>query len=315
MLTWNKSLLWASLFVASSCHAQFSQLTDFGDNPGELTANVLTINKGATANLVLLHGCTQQGTDLATDSGFVALAQRYNFNLLLPQQSTSNNVQGCFNWFSPADTSKDQGELLSLKNMINAYQQQTQAEQTYLVGLSAGGAMANVLMHTYPDMFDGVGVIAGIPFNCAHSLTEAISCMRNGPTSVSKKAKSTAQTNTTNGTHLPKLTVWTGTDDQVVNRKNASFTVEQWLTNNGLSLEKILNQKSGITRSRWQTNEADVVLELVEIDDLGHGMMVKPDSEFSQTTGSYLLNAPISAAVAISEFFQLDAKEISNEKQ
>ncbi|MCJ8297276.1 MAG: PHB depolymerase family esterase [Colwellia sp.] len=177
------SLLLISLptLAISQTLANFQPLNSFGDNPGELTASYLSPSKQAKSLVVLLHGCVQKGETLAKQSGFVALAKQYNFTLLLPQQSQKNNVKSCFNWFSEQDSAKDQGEVLSIKNMISAVKTQAGIEQVYIAGLSAGGAMTSALLTHYPDLFSAGAVIAGLPYPCANDLAKAISCMRNGP--------------------------------------------------------------------------------------------------------------------------------------
>ena len=52
-------------------------------------------------------------------------------------------------------------------------------DQITVSGISAGGQMAHQLHIAYPDVFSGVGIIAGGPFGCAHgSLATAMSrCM------------------------------------------------------------------------------------------------------------------------------------------
>ena len=105
-------------FLSANSLAAFSPLTNFGNNPGELTASYF---KGENHNnnlVVLLHGCVQQGEELAQQSGLLALAKQKQFSLLIPQQSENNNIKGCFNWFSKQDIERDQGESLSIKNMI-----------------------------------------------------------------------------------------------------------------------------------------------------------------------------------------------------
>ena len=51
-------------------------------------------------------------------AGWSALAERYGFALLMPEQKSSNNANGCFNWFLPEDTTRDSGEACSIRQMI-----------------------------------------------------------------------------------------------------------------------------------------------------------------------------------------------------
>src|SRR5258705_1645466 len=49
----------------------------------------------------------------------------------------------------------------------------------FVTGLSAGGAMASVLLATYPEVFAGGAIIAGLPYGCATSVQEAFEAMLN----------------------------------------------------------------------------------------------------------------------------------------
>ena len=122
-------------FVSVSSVAAQSALTDFGSNPGELTASYVQGAKGNKNLIVLLHGCVQQGELLAQQSGLLALAKQKKFSLLMPQQSTNNNIKGCFNWFSQQDIEKNQGESLSIKNMISTVNAEHNFSNIYIIGL------------------------------------------------------------------------------------------------------------------------------------------------------------------------------------
>ena len=142
--------LLTALFVNSIALANFEPLENFGENPGELTASYLASPIPSDSVVVLLHGCLQNGEQLAKQSGFYALAREHHFNLLIPQQHTTNNIKDCFNWFSPQDTTRDSGELKSIVEMISKVSNDIQTPRIFVVGLSAGGAMATGLLSQYP---------------------------------------------------------------------------------------------------------------------------------------------------------------------
>src|SRR5205807_1285970 len=121
------------------------------------------------------HGCTQNASGYGTTSGWVDLAQRWQFSVLLPQQQSANNSNSCFNWFQLGDITRGQGEAESIAQMVRRMLTDTGAapSRVYVTGLSAGGAMTAVMLATYPEMFAGGGVVAGIPYHCATQLYEA----------------------------------------------------------------------------------------------------------------------------------------------
>src|SRR4029077_4500162 len=97
-----------------------TELTGFGSNPGALRMFTYVPQKlgRAPGLVVVLHGCTQSATSYDLGAGWSTLAERYGFVLLLPEQTAANNPKTCFNWFLPADTRRDRGEALSIRQMI-----------------------------------------------------------------------------------------------------------------------------------------------------------------------------------------------------
>jgi poly(3-hydroxybutyrate) depolymerase len=51
------------------------------------------------ALVVVLHGSMQSAANYDRGAGWSALADRYGFALLMPEQSRKNNLTRSFNWF------------------------------------------------------------------------------------------------------------------------------------------------------------------------------------------------------------------------
>jgi len=169
-------------------NGRLEPLVGFGSNPGRLKSWIYlpdTAGPGAPL-VVVLHGCTQNASAYDESSGWSRLADQFGFIVLYPEQQRANNPSLCFNWFSPADAARGQGEALSIRQMIAAVQtrHRTDGERVFVNGLSAGGAMAAVMLATYPEVFDAGAVIAGLPFGVAFTVPEAFDRMRGhgGPT-------------------------------------------------------------------------------------------------------------------------------------
>ena len=82
---------WAArvaLLASASAPAQtLSEVTGFGSNPGNLRM-FKVVPSGLAANrplVVALHGCAQSAAAYDAETGWVALANRWQFALLLPQ--------------------------------------------------------------------------------------------------------------------------------------------------------------------------------------------------------------------------------------
>jgi len=294
------------LSIHMQVQAQFTPLTKFGDNPGELTASYYEPASNSKNLVVLLHGCVQNGEEFAKSSGFLGIAKNNNFTLLIPQQIANNNVKTCFNWFSTHDINKDQGESLSIKNMIVTLKEKTKSDNIFIAGLSAGGAMTSVMLVNYPEIFNAAAIIAGIPFPCADNLTKAISCMRNGPSQTTNNLVNKVEDKKVNVSSWPNLTIFTGSDDKIVNPKNSIALAQQWAGLKGLTVSPMPpKQQQGVKVKRWQSNKNKGVVELVTIAGLDHGMPINSSLKNGGIKGPFLLESPISAAINIVKNWQL----------
>ena len=93
-----------------------TEVTSFGTNPGALKMfRYVPAGLPAGAPLVVaMHGCTQSAAAYDEEPGWVALAERWQFAVVLPEQQTANNSSRCFNWYENGDITRGSGEALSI---------------------------------------------------------------------------------------------------------------------------------------------------------------------------------------------------------
>lgn len=273
----------------------------FGSNPGNLSMSYIT-QQNSQDLVVILHGCTQNAIRYANGSGWTALAKQHQFDLLLPSQKSENNLKTCFNWYQQQDISHDQGELLSIIEMIGHLKSSHQYDNVYVTGVSAGAAMAMALIANYPQQFSGAGLIAGISYQCGIGLFPALQCMKNGSGANVEQLRQRLSPNITLSA-LPKLSLWHGASDTIVNPKNSIEMAKQWLS---LFPGDRIHRKSIKKTNIWQQIQyqtADnVIVEHNVISELGHSQSVDHDNI---ATGDYLTNNGISTARDLARFFGL----------
>ncbi|MBB5208314.1 extracellular catalytic domain type 1 short-chain-length polyhydroxyalkanoate depolymerase [Chiayiivirga flava] len=291
-----------------------SEVTGFGSNPGNLKMFTY-IPAGLPANapvVVALHGCTQSAASYDAETGWQLLADRWKFALVLPQQQNGNNSSACFNWFEAGDIARGQGEALSIKQMVD----RTLADhggdtgRIFVTGLSAGAAMTAAMLATYPDVFDGGAILAGIPYNCGTGTTAAFSCMNPGsdlsPAAWGNKVR--AAYSSWSGP-WPRVSIWHGDADYTVRPANATEAMEQWTNVHGVDqTPDISDTLAGYPHKVYQDANGVARVETVLVTGMGHGTPVDPGTGETQcgTAGAYILDVNICSSYYIGRFWGLD---------
>lgn len=292
-----------------------SALTWFGSNLGALQAKCYVpknLKKGAPL-VVVLHGCTQNAASYDRHSGWSQLADEEGFALLLPEQQRANNPNLCFNWFQPPDVGRDLGEALSIRQMIEAIvvAHHLDRKRIFITGLSAGGAMAAAMLASYPEVFAGGAIIAGLAFGTAATIPQAFDRMR-GHGSPSEGDLQQALLNASDHRGpWPRISIWHGTADQTVAPSNAGVIATQWRGVHGLEKAPTHLEEAGPhARQVWRDGTGQAVIEVNLIAGMGHGTPIGNDGLGRQ--GPYMLDIGISSTREIARFWSITGSASKN---
>jgi poly(hydroxyalkanoate) depolymerase family esterase len=170
--------------------------------------------------LVMLHGCTQNPDDFAAGTQMNQVAEEAGCLVVYPEQTAGANQSKCWNWFNAIDQQRGQGEPSIIAGIAAQImdQYEVNAQQVYVAGLSAGGAMAVIVGTLYPELFAAVGVHSGLPFASAQDLPSALSAMKRGASNAPKAG---------NGSR--PIIVFHGDSDTTVNPRNGEQVIAQHL--------------------------------------------------------------------------------------
>lgn len=298
--------------IASPAFAQ-TEVSGFGSNPGNLRM-FKYVPSGLPTNaplVVALHGCSQTAANYDAETGWQLFADRFRFALLLPQQQSANNSSGCFNWFETVDTTRGQGEALSIKQMVDRMivDHGTAASRVYITGLSAGGAMTSTMLAAYPDVFAGGAIIAGIPHRCATSQSAAFSCMNPGSNFTPAQWGDKVRASSTWTGPWPIVSIWHGDGDYVVRPMNLTESMEQWTNVHGIDqTPEVSDTVGGFPHKVYKTASGQTRVETYTITGMGHGTPVDPGAGATQcgTAGAYILDVNLCSSYYIARFFGLD---------
>ena len=228
--------------------------------------------------VVMLHGCRQDPSDFATGTRANRWAENKRCLVVYPEQIQRANSHRCWNWFRPVDQHAGRGEpaLIAgiVQQVIDKYK--VDARRVYVAGLSAGGAMAAIMGHEYPELFAAVGVHSGLPVGVAHDVSSALMLMKTGKSAHAPRAVTAAR----NQRMVPVI-VMHGDADKTVNPANAARLVQNAVETSVLinpdaplrADAQSINTSDGnraYRRTRYTTTNTVSVIEYWELHGAGH---------------------------------------------
>lgn len=289
------------------------ELSGFGANPGNLRMFVYAPQSlPPHAPLVIaLHGCTQTSDEYDHGTGWSSLADRLGFAIVYPQQQPANNPKNCFSWFSPGDITRGQGEALSIREMVEHAIGIFAADRrkVFVTGLSAGGAMASVMLATYPEVFAGGAIIAGLPYGCASNVQQAFEAMFTEHGHAAQALGDRVRAASRHRGPWPKISVWHGANDPIVKPFNGEDIIRQWTNVHGLSDSPSYQESIGSHARRvWNDASGDAVIEAFTLSGMAHGvpLATKTDAESCGAAGAFFLDVGICSTRRIARFWRLD---------
>ena len=302
--------------------SRLQEVESFGTNPGALKAKCYVPAQVAQkpALVVVLHGCTQTADGYDHGAGWSQLADDHGFILLFPEQQRSNNPNLCFNWFSRADNVRDRGETLSIRQMIGTMidAHGIDTSRIFITGLSAGGAMTSILLASYPELFAGGAIIAGLPFGAASNVQQALEAMRAPDTLSGDQLGDRVRSASDHAGPWPRIAIWHGAADQTVKSSNADAILAQWLSVH--ELDEAPNSTEDISGHRyriWHDAKGRALIEDYRITGMGHGTpLATTGNDACGTPMPHMLEAGISSTRRIAASWGLlnDQKVVQRPK-
>ena len=168
--------------------------------------------------------------------------------------------------------------------------------------------MANAMLATYPDVFAGGAVIAGLPYGGADKLGEAIEAMAQGRRRQPAEWGDLVRDASRHMGPWPRLSVWHGNADMVVNPVNAENVVEQWLNVHGLGAPPASDTSNGGAQHRvWHDAGGRPVIELMTVQGLPHGVPIGAigSADMVGNAGPYHFPTGLPSSTRIVEFWGL----------
>lgn len=223
--------------------------------------------KRPKALIVMLHGCNQSPDDFALGTHMNNLAEKHGLAIAYPAQTRQNNARSCWNWFRPGDQARGTGEPAILAALTRKLMKEFRISRnsTFVAGLSAGGAMAAILVDEYPEVFAAAGIYSGLARGAASDMRSAVAAMRNGGDSDRPHAR-------TQTIEPVRRIVFHGDSDSTVDPSNALHIVTGALGCDAAPSQVISRTVRGraYIKSTYAALEGAGALELWIVTGAGH---------------------------------------------
>lgn len=275
----------------------------FGGNPGALRMWLYAPEAlpPEAPLVVVLHGCGQTAAGYAIGAGWIELADRHGFAVLCPEQVRGNNPNLCFNWFEDADVRRGSGEAESIAQMVRHALEAIDLDRrrVFVTGLSAGGAMAAVMLAAYPELFAAGAIIAGLPYGAAVGVAQAMSAMRRTSSASARQWGDKVRAAAPTPVRQPRVSIWSGDADTTVTPTAAEALALQWCdihdTGEG---EQVATDIGRYARRVWRNPKGEVVVELHTVAGLGHGTPIAASgADGCGAPGPWILEAGVSSSL------------------
>lgn len=194
-------------------------------NSNEKTPLVMALHGGLQGTGAL----DQPRTVFADFIGLNEYADEYGFIAVYPRQSMENHFYGVdyWNWYSQQN--RTDAEPQALYDILCEVKDEYNIDESnvFVCGFSAGGAMAEIMAVTYPEVFAGCASVAGVSYKaCEAANSVAVQTM--GPTKSYEELAQEIITGMGSSAQLRKLLVINGTDDTMVNPSNSVAAANAW---------------------------------------------------------------------------------------
>jgi poly(hydroxyalkanoate) depolymerase family esterase len=157
------------------------------------------------------------------------LAEENIFLVAYPAQAQGANMNKCWNWFKASDQQRGRGEPSLVagitRQVIDEYN--VADDRVYVVGMSAGGAMAAIMAEAYPDLYAAVGIHSGLAPGAAHDMPSAFAAMHQGGPAIPRQDVPTATATGESARIVPAI-VFHGDRDKTVHPRNADRLLEHY---------------------------------------------------------------------------------------
>jgi poly(hydroxyalkanoate) depolymerase family esterase len=278
-----------TLFQSAVLAGTYQEVTGFGDNPSNISMYLYTPDVIASrpAILVACHWCHGTAQAIYNGSRYASVADKNGYLVIFPNAASSD---GCWDVASVnALKHNGGGDPLGIVSMVKYVLKKYNGDSSrvYVLGVSSGAMMTNLLLGAYPDVFSAGAAFAGVPFGCfAGQNSWNADCAQGKITKTAAEWGDLVRDAFPGYTaKRPRIQMWHGTNDEVLSYVNFGEALKQWTNVHGIDTiadSKETNYfKPGWTRKRYTNANNEVLVETIIEQDLPHNLEVPQEEALS----------------------------------
>lgn len=250
------------------------------------------------ALMVSLHGCAQTAGDMRAGNDWEAVADLYGMVVALPDAPSGGVLAGCWDYYGSNHTrsNRHNDNLLSLVSTLAARATlNIDPRQIYISGLSSGASQSMVMACLAPEVFAGVGAVAGPTIGTTSAQIGYVATTQSNAVALCRQLAGTQAGQFS--TQVASLVF--GTSDFVVSqdysRLNARVFAELY---GATAVSGSLSIPTGGTETRWQRNGVKAV-QLISVAGMAHAWPAGPGTSGG---GSYIDHATINYPAVLTQY-------------
>ncbi|KAI5925296.1 Alpha/Beta hydrolase protein [Camillea tinctor] len=214
---------------------------DFGPNPRNVGFYIYVPDELAPNPPILVnpHWCHGDAQACYLGSQYARLSDQYGFITIYPD--SPNTADKCWDVSSNDTLTHDAGgDSLGIVSMVRwtLDQYKGDAKRVFVTGISSGAMMTSVLIGAYPDVFAAGSAFAGVPYGCFAGDGYGVwsdACATGKISHTGEEWASILKAGYPDYTGWrPKMQIFHGTADEVLNYTNFGQEIKEWTAVLGL---------------------------------------------------------------------------------
>ncbi len=220
-------------------------------------------HKAKAPLLIALHGCLSSSEDIEEYSKFSDYGEQFGFFVFYPELKDTLDKSKCWDFYDVNSQKPGTGDAGDIMNAVAQIKKDYPIDdrEVYVVGMSAGASLVNLIASCYPDDIAGIAVHSGMAYGLPKTWQEATLIAQVGPFLLHPRNKSCNPKN-----YKGKVLIIHGSNDNIMNPLHYSQNLTDYFFGSKVKKSYVqpINFKLGYIHDKFYRNNKLI----------GHGYLI-----------------------------------------